>query len=79
VVSGSVGRGGAAAVPAAWAAAPTAAAAWVGAATAARPVWVQPRLRRREELERLARERRFDGGFGFLAFVDVKSRARSTC
>jgi hypothetical protein len=39
--------------------------------------WVQPLPRRREELERLARERRFHGDF--LALVDVKSKARLTC
>jgi hypothetical protein len=70
VVYGSVGRAGAAAIPAAWAAAPTAAAAWVGAATTAQPVWVRPRLRRLEELKHLAREQLFDGGF--LALVDAK-------
>jgi hypothetical protein len=42
-------------------AAATAAAAWVGAATAAHYVWARPRLRRREELARIARERHFDG------------------
>jgi hypothetical protein len=48
-----------------------------GAAMVEQHGWVQPLPRRREELERLARERRFDGDF--LALGDVKSRARSTC
>jgi hypothetical protein len=65
--SSSVGRGGAAA----------AAATWVRATMAAQHGLLRPRLRRREELQRLPQERRLDGDF--LAFVDVRSGAGSTC
>jgi hypothetical protein len=76
IIYGSVGRGGMAVAAAAWA-----------RQQLRRRGWGRPRLHNicrrglacggREELERIARERHFDGNF--RAFLDVKSRARSTC